>query len=79
MGDLNDHLLWEQTPKWHWRYWIGYRMRRWSYDDDAIAGEYDGAFRYQTHKKRARQSLEERYGREEKHYRNSGPSSLTFD
>lgn len=18
---------WQQTPKWHWRYWFGYRMR----------------------------------------------------
>jgi hypothetical protein len=58
------HNDWQQTPKWHPRYWFGHRWRRPTYDDNTYTG-VDLRWEYQTHKQRARQSLEEHYGQEE--------------
>lgn len=50
---------WERTSRWHWRYWFGYR---WCTNDGSV---YDPAYIYQTDTQRARQILEEAYGREQ--------------
>ena len=47
---------WEQTPKWHWRYWFGYRMRL--YDDPGFA-HYDPGWAYRTFKQHASAVLKE--------------------
>lgn len=37
---------WETTPRWHWRYWVGYRMRR--YISDHPWGYHDDRWEYMT-------------------------------
>ena len=53
---------WEKVPRWHWRYWFGYRMRRWTWDAWTIGGEYDGSYDYATYEDCARTILEEKHG-----------------
>ncbi len=35
-GDVGP---WEQTPRWHWRYWFGWTMRRYIYDYNFHIGD----------------------------------------
>lgn len=53
---------WVQTPKWHWRFWFGYRMRQ---ADDNYTGivppEYDRTWKYRTYQQHARKTLEDAY------------------
>lgn len=43
-----DPIPWRQTPKWHWRYWIGYRMRKRNEE------RYDPHWEYRTYRQHAR-------------------------
>ena len=52
---------WEPTPRWHWRYWMGYRWRLWT--NRGLEVYEPPAFRYQTDQQRAHEALEETYGR----------------
>lgn len=52
---------WEPTPWWHPRYWFGYRMRQWKWED-GYGGPYDGDYHYRTFEQHARLTLEETYG-----------------
>jgi hypothetical protein len=49
------------TPRWHPMNWIGFKMRRWIFDEYSIGGRYDGVWRYYTHEECARVTLERRY------------------
>jgi hypothetical protein len=48
---------WEQTPKWHWRYWFGWQMRCWDWTD--CYTPEDGAWRYRSYGQHARIMFEE--------------------
>lgn len=54
---------WEQTPRWHWRYWFGYRMRKWDVGRDGHAllqhPDYNSDWMYRTFGQHARAVLEE--------------------
>lgn len=58
-GATGAYLLqpkgWQQTPKWHWRYWIGHRMRCW--ERRFTVGETH--WYYRTFRQHARAVLEE--------------------
>jgi len=60
-GDYgNMYDPWQQTPRWHWRRWVGYSMRRWSWDD--FIGPHDGEWQYRTYEQHARILLEQEFG-----------------
>ena len=61
-GDGFRANAWEFTPWWHWRYWRGHRMRRWTYDDWSLGGMYDGQWEYATYLECATIVLEQNYG-----------------
>jgi hypothetical protein len=65
-GDEEQEFFgsWELTPWWHWRYWKGYRVRRWNWWDGPLHmdGYYDGKWQYTTFENRAKCFLEETYG-----------------
>lgn len=53
---------WELVPWWHPRRWFGHSMRRWTWDNFTMGGEYDGNWVYATYNECARITLEETYG-----------------
>lgn len=56
----NDHLdEWQETPKWHPRYWIGHTIRRWNWIGAYSAN--DGKWEYARPEKVARQLLHSMY------------------
>lgn len=52
------HERWHQTPKWHWRYWFGYRMRKATNGDYPLHNE-PAWYIYRTFGTHARKVLEE--------------------
>jgi hypothetical protein len=48
---------WRLVPRWHWRYWIGYRVRLQDFYDVYDATRY--VYRYRTFKQHADAILEE--------------------
>lgn len=56
--DCGDVGPWEPTPKWNWRYWLGYDMRRWVSHSPWL--DY-GRWEYSTAQKAAREALEAQY------------------
>lgn len=55
-GDIGP---WELTPKWHWRYWLGYDVRRWIVDYNFHIG--DDHWEYGPSKRVAREMLQRAY------------------
>lgn len=49
---------WQQTPKWHWRYWFGWRMRKWG-SAGVYHPDYQAEYEYRTFKQHARAILED--------------------
>lgn len=50
---------WHVTPWWDWRRYCGGNMRSWHWDDDCIAGAYDGSWKYRSFEEHARIVLQE--------------------
>lgn len=52
---------WEITPRWHWRYWFGWRMRHWAMgrDHNGAAFAASKVWYYRTFNQHARAVLEE--------------------
>lgn len=51
------HGDWQPTPWWHPRRYLGGNMRSWVWDDECIAGAYDGHWEYRSFQEHARHVL----------------------
>lgn len=50
---------WHVTPWWDWHRYRGGKMRSWKWDDECIAGAYDGKYFYRSFEEHAKRVLQE--------------------